>query len=380
LIPPLIPDDYAPHHSLMQSSPLSHMFDAMTWVDLALWTAVFAVILVGIVLFLRAEKRQYDRRGKGRGWIWMRLLALPMLAATAAAIVVPARSIAGPEALAAFYIALFTLGPLVWFGLHLLAGALQSPRFTRGESAGLAVSGLAILIVPPLIVGMAQGSIFMVSNQMKARGFEQAEQAPLPHTLLPVQRFRLNDAGELYTQTLRAPAGLHVERVSALIGDHWSDTATMTHAYLCRQGDDLHLAWPVGSTLVPLRIHWRDNRNTRYQAEYRVDAASLAALPAQAFSVTWRDDGVDLPVPLARELVQLGWRNATDTLHYRSLHMLQPGETFKNDCVMAGYRRVAWQQEGPIAGVILRFNPPPPTPPWQAEFHREAELPSPSAP
>lgn len=380
MIPPLIPDDYAPHHSLMQSSPLSHMFDAMTWVDLALWTAVFAVILVGIVLFLRAEKRQYDRRGKGQGWLWMRLLALPMLAATAAAIVVPARSIAGPEALAAFYIALFTLGPLVWFGLHLLAGALQSPRFTRGESTGLAVSGLAILIVPPLIVGMAQGPIFMVSNQMKARGFEQAEQAPLPHTLLPVQRFRLNDAGELYTQTLRTPAGLHIERVSALIGDHWSDTATMTHAYLCRQGDDLHLAWPVGSQLMPLRIHWRDNQNSRYQAEYRVDTASLAALPPQAFTVAWRDDGIDLPVPLARELVQLGWRNAPDALHYRSLHMLQPGETFKNDCVMAGYRRVAWQQEGPIAGVILRFNPPPPTPPWQAEFHREAEMPSPSAP
>jgi len=356
------------------------MLDAMTWMDLALWTAVFALILFGIVLFLRAEKRQYDRRGKGRGWVWMRLLALPMLAATAAAIVVPARSIAGPEALAAFYIALFTLGPLVWFGLHLLAGALQSPRFTRGESAGLAVSGLAILIVPPLIAGVAQGPIFMVSNQMKARGFEQAEQAPLPHTLLPVQRFRLSDAGELYTQTLRAPAGLHVERVSALIGDHWSDTATMTHAYLCRQGDDLHLAWPVGSTLVPLRIHWRDNRNTRYQAEYRVDAASLAALPAQTFTVAWRDDGVDLPVPMARELVQLGWRNAPDTLHYRSLHMLQPGETFKNDCVMAGYRRVAWQQEGPIAGVILRFNPPPPAPPWQAEFHREAVLPFPSDP
>lgn len=359
----------------MQNSSLTRMLDAMTWVDLALWTGVFALIFVGAVLFMRAEKRQYAQRAKGRGWIWMRVLALPILAATTAAVVVPARSIGGPEALAAFYIALFTLGPLVWFGLHLLAGALQSPRFTRGESAGLAVSGLAILIVPLLIVGMAQGPIFMASSQIKARGFEQAEQTPLPHTLLPVQRFRLNDAGELYAQTLRAPAGLHVERVSALIGGHWSDTATMTHAYLCRQGDDLHLAWPVESTLVPLRIHWRDSQDRRYQAEYRVDAASLGTLTAQAFAVTWRDDGVDLPVPLARELVQLGWRNATDKLHYRTLDMLQPGETFTNDCVMSGYRRVAWQQEGPIAGVILRFNPPVPAPPWQAEYLRESKQP-----
>lgn len=357
----------------MQSSPLSRMLDAMTWVDVALWTAVLVSIVVGVVLFLRAEKRQFDQRGKGRGWTWMRVLALPMLAATAAVIVLPARSIAGPEALAAFYIALFTLGPLVWFGLHRLAGALQSPRLTRGESAHLAVSGLAILVVPLLIVGMAQGPIFWASHQAKARGFEQAEQAPLPHTPLPVQRFRLNDAGEIFTQTLRAPAGLRVERVSALVGGHWSDTATMTHAYLCRQGDDLHLVWPVGSTLVPLRIHWRDSQDRRYQAEYRVDDASLAALPAQAFTVVWRADGIDLPVPLARELVQLGWGKAPDVLHYRSLHMLQPGETFKDDCVMAGYHRVAWQQEGPIAGVILRFNPASPAAPWQAEFQRESK-------
>lgn len=360
----------------MQASALSRLFNATTWVDMTLWAAVFAVILTGIVLLLRVEKRQYDRRGKGRGWVWMRLLALPMLAATAAAIVVPARSIGGPEALAAFYIALFVLGPLLWFGLHWLAGTMQSPRFTRGESFGMAISGLAILIVPPLIVGMAQGPIFMMSHRMQARGFEQAEPMPLAHTPLPAQRFRLNDAGELYTQTLRAPAGLIIERVSAQIGGHWSDTATMTHPYLCRQGADLHLAWPVDTPLAPLRIHWRDHQGTRFQADYRVDTSTLAMLPAQRFEVAWRDDGVDLPVPLAREIVQIGWRNVSGMLHYRSLDMLQPSESFDNDCVMPGYRRVAWQQEGPVAGVILRFNPPPPNAPWQAEFRRDPAAPS----
>jgi len=354
----------------MNDSALQRFLDALTWLDMLLWGAVLLVTLLGIVWLLRTEKRQYDRRGKGRGWGWMRLLALPMLAVTAAVIIVPARSISGPEALGYVYIALFTLGPLTWFGLHWLLGAMQSPRLTRGESFGLALTGLAILIVPPMIVGMAQGPIFTASHQMKERGFASADQAPLAHAAMPVQRFRLDAAGEIYTQTLQAPAGIRIERIDSRTGGDWSNTATKMHAYFCRQGEDLHLAWPVGSRLVPLRIHWRDGQGKRYQAEYQVDDAALPNLQAQDFVVGWRDDGIDLPVPLMRDVVQFGWGEAPDKIHYRSLDMLQPGENFENDCVMAGYRRVAWQQEGPIAGVILRFHPGLSAEAWQAEIRR----------
>jgi hypothetical protein len=349
---------------------LQGFIDAQTGPGMLLWGIVLLLIGVGIVWLLRTEKRQYDARGKGRGWVWMRLLALPMLALTAATIVLPARSISGPEALAYFYLALFTLGPLVWFGLHRLAGALQSPRFTRGESFGLALSGLAILIVPPLLLGMAQGPIYTVSHRLQESGFDRAAQAPLALTALPVQRFRLGTAGEIYTQSLQAPPGVHIERIDTRSGDRWSNTATQTHAYLCRQGEDLHLAWPVGSQLAPLRIHWHTADGTLQQAEYRVDESQLAKLPTQDFAVNWRADGIDLPVPLMRDVVQLGWENASGTLHYRSLGMLQPGENFVDDCVMRGYRRVAWQQEGPVSGVILRFHPTPPAAAWQAEFRR----------
>jgi hypothetical protein len=354
----------------MNHSALQRFLNAQTWLDMTLWSMVLLAILAGIVWLLRTEKRQFSRRGKSRGWLWMRLLAFPMLALTVVVILVPARSISGMEALAFSYIALFTLGPLTWFGLHWLLGMMQSPRFTRGESFALATTGLAILIVPPILVGMAQGPIFMASHQMKERGLASAALAPLAHTAMPVRRFRLGEAGEIYTQTLQAPPGLHIERIDSKIGSNWSNTATMTHDYLCRQGENLHLAWPVGSRLAALRIHWRDSRGNRYQAEYHVDSANLASLPAQDFVVGWRDDGIDLSVPLMRDVVQLGWTNAPDTIFYHALNPLQPGNDFENDCVMTGYRRAAWQQEGPVAAVKLRFRPIPPSEAWQAEFKR----------
>jgi hypothetical protein len=354
----------------MTRSTLHGILDAQTWLDLTLWSMVFLVILTGIVWLLRTEKRQFERRGKGRGWLWMRLLALPMLAVTAAVILLPASRVAGMEALGIFYIALFTLGPLTWFGLHGLLGAMQSPRFTRGESLGLAVTGLAILIVPPILVVMAQGPIFMASHRMKEAGFANADQAPLALMAMPVQRFRLGEAGEIYTQALLARPGMHIERIDSLSGSNWSNTATMMHAYMCRQGEDLYLAWSVGSRLAPLRIHWRDSNGKRFQAEYHVDGTHLANLPAQDFALGWRDDGIDLPVPLMRDVVELGWANAPDRIFYRALNPLQPGENFDNDCVMQGYQRVAWQQEGPIDAVKLRFHPVPPAEAWQAEFRR----------
>lgn len=359
-----------PDPDTMNVSALQRLFDALTWLDMLLWSLVFLAILVGIVWLLRTEKRQFERRGKGRGWVWMRLLALPMLTVTAAVILVPTRSISGMGALAFFYLALFTLGPLTWFGLHWMAGAMQSPRFTRGESLGLALTGLAILIAPPILVQMAHGPIFMASYQMRENEFAHADQAPLAHMALPGQRFRLGEAGELYTLTLQAPVDIHIERIDSRGSSDWANTATMMHAYFCRQGEDLHLAWPVGSRLAPLRIHWRDSHGRLYQAEFHVDTASLANLPPKAFVVGWRDDGIDLPVPLARYTVQLGWRDAPDRIYYHELNPLQPGESAQNDCVMTGYHRVAWQQEGPIAAVKLRFHPVPPSEAWQVEFMR----------
>jgi hypothetical protein len=354
----------------MHDTAMNRFLAAQTWFDMLMWGGIGLIVLASVFWLLRAEKRRFDQLGKGRGWVRVRLMALPMLLISAALVVLPARSFPGMEALAYFYFALFTVGPLAWFGLHWLVGAMQSPRFSRGESFTLAFTGLLVLFVPLLLAGMLQGPIFMASHQMQQRALAHVDQAPLAFEVMPVQRFRLGAAGEIFSQTLRAPSGIRIERIDRYIGGHWSDMATSTHDFLCRQDQDLHLAWPVASQLDPLRIYWRDGER-RYQAEYRVDGAGLRNLPVLDFVVGWRHDGIDLPVPLMRDVVQFGWADAPDKLGYRSLSTLQPGENFVDDCVASGYRRVAWQQEGPISGVTLRFRPAPPATAWQAEFRRE---------
>lgn len=355
----------------MNDSAFLPLFRAQTWLDLLIWCVVGLIMLGSAFWLLRREKLRFERLDKGRGWIQMRLLAVPMLLVTGALVVLPARSISGMEALAYFYIALFTLGPLSWFGLHWLAGWMQTPRFTRGESFSLAFNGLLLLIVPSMLAGMLQGPIFAVTHRIQQHNLANVDRAPLVFDVQPVQRFRFGESGEIFSQTLQAPAGIHIERVDRLIGGHWSDTATSAHDFLCRLNQDLHLAWPVGMQLDPLRIFWRDGEGKQHQSEYRVDGAALQNLQVQDFVVGWRENGIDLSVPLMRDVVQLGWGDAPDKRHYRTLSTLQPGENFVDDCVASGYRRTAWQQEGPISRVMLRFRPTPPAVAWQVEFRRE---------
>ncbi len=339
-----------------------------TPVDIALWSAAFLLILVAIGFALRFEKRKYQSLGKFSSWLWLRLWSLPILTLTIVVVLVPARIISGPEALAYFYIALFTLAPLVWFGMHRIIGPMLTPSLTKGESTGMALMGLMILIGPPIVIGMLQGPIFMTSRLLNERKFASADPAPLPLKAQPIQHFRLGEAGEIYTQTLRAPTGIRIERIDALLGGGWHDTKTMTHSYFCRQGEDLHLTWS-GRLPPPIKLFWGDGANERRQSEFRINVAAAKDLPANDFIVGWRDDGIDLPVPIHRDNVQLGWISG-DNLYYRSLNPLQQGESFENDCVMKGYSRVAWQEEGPIAGLIMRFYSPGSNESWQYETKR----------
>ncbi len=358
----------------MSFAALTRWLNTQTWLDLFLWGGVLLAIGAVTVWLLRLEQRQFAARGKGRAWGMMRLLALPMLAITIATVVLTARSVSGPAALAMFYLALLVLGPLVWIGLHGLAGRLQSPRLTRSESLQLAISGLVIFLMPPLFISLAQGPIFSASHQMQAFSRDQAPEAPLLHLAGPLQHWQLHRSGALYTQTLHAPAGIQIERVEAAVGDHWSDIATSTFASVCRHDNDLHLAWSTASPPPQLRVFWREAKNELMQSKYRVDPAKLAGLPERPFTVGWREDGFDLAVPLSRYNVQLGWRAAGNASLTRSQDSLQVGENFANTCVMPGYRRIAWQTEGPIDTVSLRFHPPLPAEAWQADYTREPDL------
>jgi hypothetical protein len=107
--------------------------------------AIFAIAsLLALALLMRWERRRFLRMGKGGAWLPVRLATIPIALATAALIVVPARSASGMEALAVFYALLFTIAPVFWFGAHWLVGRFVQPPLSFGESAQIAVSPLAL--------------------------------------------------------------------------------------------------------------------------------------------------------------------------------------------------------------------------------------------
>ncbi len=336
-----------------QSIGVDTLLAGRTPIDIGLWGIAFLAILAAIVLMLRSEKRQFSAKGKGSSWLWLRLWTLPILILTVVAVLPATRLVSGMEALFYFYVALFTLAPIVWFGSHWVIGSMLKPNLTKSESTSMALMGLLILIGTPIVIGMLQGPLFLVSHRLNERILASVDHAPLPLDPQPSRHFRLGDAGDIYTQTFRAPAGIHIERIEALLGSGWNDTKTMWHAYFCRQGEDLHMAWSNGMP-PPLKLFWHDANGERRQSELRLDPAVSKALPVIDFVVGWRNDGIDLPVPIHRDNIQLGWRNEGG-IYYRPLNPLQKGESFENDCVMKGYNRAEWRTEGPIAAMTLRF-------------------------
>lgn len=109
--------------------------------DFQLLIGLFAGLsLVALVFLLRWERGYFQQRGKREAWLPVRLATIPIALVTAAAVIIPARGTSGMEGLAVFYILLFTLAPLFWFGAHWVAGKLVTPRLAFGESAQIAAS------------------------------------------------------------------------------------------------------------------------------------------------------------------------------------------------------------------------------------------------
>ncbi|MDP3873622.1 MAG: hypothetical protein Q8Q80_13270 [Methyloversatilis sp.] len=279
--------------------------DSLGTFGLVFWGGVLLALLIAVGVLIVIEQRMFRARGKGGGALFVRLCSLPILALTVVAVLFAARAVSGMEGLAVFYAALLTLAPLLWFGLHGLAGWLASPRLGRGESAWLAVSGLLMLLSPVGIISALQMPYFHLVRLIDGARVAATDQRPLPHDVRPVLRFRLaavgGGTGDLLVQSLRAPAGVTVERVEAMSGGHWADTATQMHAYMCRNGADLHFAWRPGTALPRLRLFWRDASGTALTEFQPADPVVLP--PAADFVPRWRGNGVDLPAPLPRDLV-----------------------------------------------------------------------------
>lgn len=142
---------------------LQQIHDSLTPAGLLVWSVVLTLLLAGILAVLALERRMFAARGKTGAWWFVRLSSLPILALVVMVVLLPARSVSGMEALGVFYIVLFTLAPLLWFGLHVLAGRLASPSLSRGESTWIACSGLAVLLVPPVLIGVLNIRFYTMS-------------------------------------------------------------------------------------------------------------------------------------------------------------------------------------------------------------------------
>lgn len=126
-----------------------------------------ALVLVGYVGWTwYYERPHYAARGKASAWLGVRLSTIPIALATAALVIVPARSISGMEALAVAYFMLLIVGPIFWFGAHWLVGKLTHPSMTLGESAPIAVSPLACGIGAALLGHWLQGPAFLLLDAL----------------------------------------------------------------------------------------------------------------------------------------------------------------------------------------------------------------------
>lgn len=323
-------------------------------VEAILWGLVLLLLLATVFLGLHAEYRHYRQLGKGRSW-WQLRLAFPvLLALTAAAVLLPARSVSGLEGLAAFYLALVVIGPLVWFASHAIVGRLLKPQLSWREGLAMAMVGLACMLGPAFVVNVAQGPIHHASRTLHAYRLERTAEAPLPFRVHEVSCFTL--AGSvLCGQTLEAESDLVLERVDIGYGKPtaWNNAASVMHPTFCREGHNLHLAWIEGNEPPPLRLFWRRSGSGLSRSFYQV-SANVSTAPRRPFEVIWRDDGFDLPLPLSRERLRLGWPGAVgQAWRYVNLDFLQPGETFDENCVMPGYRRLSWQKEGVVQGIRI---------------------------
>ena len=118
---------------------------------------LFAILsLVGFGFLIRWERRQYMARGLAGSWLAVRLSTIPIAFATAALVVIPARSTSGMEGLAVLYLLLFSAAPIVWFGSHWLVGRISRPPMLFADSARVAGSPIVYLITVAMIAHLLQ--------------------------------------------------------------------------------------------------------------------------------------------------------------------------------------------------------------------------------
>lgn len=308
---------------------------------MSLTDVIWSVLALGALLFvglaLRAERRRFVARGKAGAWLLVRLASLPIGLLAAGAVIVLARAVSGPEALAAFYLLMFSLGPIVYFGLHWLVGRMATPALGARESASIGGSGLLMVILPALLASMASPWVHQLGQGAQQARRGMAAETPLAHRILEPRRFLLPDLGEVLAEHWQAPPGVKVERMEQELGGQYLQTGNSTGSILCRDGEDFHIFRLAAGPAPRWRMYWRDAADSLHRSDW-ASAPPETTTQAVALAPVWTKDGFAFPVRIPRDFVTVERRWATGKVLQSAALEGQPLPAPTDTCLSAAYR------------------------------------------
>jgi hypothetical protein len=330
---------------------------ALTPAERTRWLLGALAVVAAMAAILVVEWRWFRRLRKTSSWVRMRLMALVMTPVTVCAVLVPARAVGGPAALAVFYALLLCVAPWLWFGSHLGLGRRLQPIVTRAEAIGLALSGIAIWAIPATAIGMAT---FELQTAARSQARTATTDASIVHDVGPARRFDVPGAGIVRAQSLIAPPGVVLEDVESRVEGPWYPTRGTSHPTFCTQGSDVHLMWSALETPPQLRLHTRDAQGRRTKSVLVPGSTALAVYAAgptagatEPFTIEFRDDGFDPVVPIPRPRVFLGFVLPDGSARQGTPLQPQPGD--ESDCIATGFRHIGSAAEGRVDAVHLLF-------------------------
>lgn len=316
-------------------------------VMLSLLAAFVLAMLVTLGVVLARERRAYAREGKARAWTFVRLAALPLLIATVAVVLLPARAIGGPEALAALYGLLLTAAPLVWFGGHWIAGRAARPPMSASESFWLAATLPAFLVAAAFLASALQPVAWSITLAAERAGYAWTEEAPPRHAVAASRRWP-TASGDVTLARWTAPEDVRVERIDLLGDGPVLEDAGRTQMHrLCQLPGAIVLVGPASAPPPALRVYWRDDGSRLHVSTLQAPKAP----DATPFEVEWRGDATFvLPEPLPRQAIWLGWEHdPPGTFLGGDAQLYQPGETFDRSCLPR-----EWTARFPLSGLRVR--------------------------
>lgn len=275
---------------------------------MAIWSVFALLVLVAVLVAALRERRRYAAHGRAGAWLFVRLATLPIVALVVAIVMMTARAVGGPEALAALYLLAFTAGPLLYFGLHWMAGFVAG--LARKDALAIGLSGLLMVLLPLLLASLAQPWVFALARALEGTGtgadthFSPVVERPPRHQVVEQQRFILPEIGEVWTERWQAPAGVRIERVELNVRGQYVEVDSASSNYLCRSGEDVHVFWHAAVAPARWRVHWRDADGQRAYSDWTMTPPLVAAV---AFTPEWLPDGFALPVRVPGSMINFTW-------------------------------------------------------------------------